>query len=290
MWFWFALATSIVSAVSVILNKQSLKKVSASLVSWALIALSLPIIAIPAFKDGWPRLNIWPFIFGVVGSSLFFGFAKTLSLKSIKQSNISEVFPLTSFGALFSYILGLIFLGEFLRPLPLLGLLIIIAGSYILKAIELKEDFLKPFKSLITHKGSFIFFISTFIMSFSSVFDKVALKSLFMDNAYFVLFVENLITTLIISGYLIKEKRKWTKELKDNFPNLFINSLIYTFLALLYLWAITTGPIALVSAMKKLEIFFALILGWVLLKDKPTKQVWIGSLIMLLGVALIRFG
>lgn len=290
MWFWFALLSSLVSGISVILNKHALKKVSASLVSWALVALSLPIIAIPAFRNGWPKMNFWWFAFGVIGSSLFYGLAKTLNLKSIKHSNISEVFPLISFGVLFSYILGLLFLNEILRPLPLLGLLIIIIGAYALKAVELKEDLVKPLKSLITHKGSFIFVISTFVMSFSGVFDKVALKNVFVDNVYFILFFENLLVTLIISTYLIKEKRRWIQELKDNFFNLFINGMIYTFLALLYLWAITSGPIALVGAIKKLEIFFVLVLGWIFLKDKPIKQAWLGSLIMLLGVLLIRFG
>ncbi len=116
------------------------------------------------------------------------------------------------------------------------------------------QDLIKPFKSLFSHKESLLLIVSTFIMSFSPVFDKIALKNVYADNAYFILFIENLIATIVISGYLIQQKRAWVKELQENFINLLINGVIYTFLALLFLWAITTGPIALVAAIKKLEV------------------------------------
>ena len=68
----------------------------------------------------------------------------------------------------------------------------------------------------------------------------------------------------------------------------FVTITIFAILALLYFYSITTGALALVSGVKKLEVFFVLIFGWLIFGDKPKREVWIGSLIMLVGVFLIK--
>ena len=85
-----------------------------------------------------------------------------------------------------------------------------------------------------------------------------------------------------------RKDRSWLNDLKINFKVLLLNGIVYTLLALLFIYAITTGALALVSGVKKLEVLFVLLLGWFLFKDKPKKEVWIGSLIMLVGVILIK--
>ena len=114
MWFWYALLSALVSAVSVILNKKALKNINASLVSWALFAFSIPFLIYPAFKDGWPKLNII-FWIAITASVVMFAYAKTLALKSLKGSLMSEVVPLAFFSVLFQYIFGLIFYSEILK-------------------------------------------------------------------------------------------------------------------------------------------------------------------------------
>jgi len=89
---------------------------------------------------------------------------------------------------------------------------------------------------------------------------------------------------------MTKNDHNWVKNLKVNFKTLFINGLVYAGVALLFLYGITTGAVALVSGVKKLEVFFVLIFGWLLFGDKPKRGVWIGSLIMLVGVTLIKLG
>ena len=108
MWFWYALLSGLVSAVSVILNKKALKNINASLVSWALFAFSIPFLIYPAFKDGIPKVNNLFWIV-ITASVVSFAYAKTLSLKSLKGSLMSEVVPLIFFAVLFQYIYGLIF-------------------------------------------------------------------------------------------------------------------------------------------------------------------------------------
>ncbi|MBI5127551.1 EamA family transporter [Candidatus Roizmanbacteria bacterium] len=289
MWFWYALMSALVSAVSVILNKKALKNINASLVSWSLFAFSIPFLIYPAFKDGFPKLNI-VFWLSTTVSVILFAYAKTLSLKSLKGSLMSEVVPLAFFSVLFQYVFALIFFSEVLKMIPLLGLVLIILGGYFLKVEEAREDFLRPFKLLFTNKNAFMYLVAMAIMPLTSVFDKTGLINIKPVNQSFLLLWENLLTTVLIGFYMTRKDKQWMTDLKNNFWSLCLNGIVYTILALLYLYGITTGALALVSGVKKLEVFFVLLLAWLLFGDKPKRGVWVGSLMMLIGVILIKVG
>lgn len=289
MWFWFALLSAFVSSISVILNKKALRNINPSLVSWALFAFSIPILIYPSFKNGWPKLN-YIFWIGTFGSAILFSFAKTLALRSLKNSLMSEIVPLAFFSVLFQYIFGLLFFSEVLKVVPLIGLILIVVGGYLLKIEEVKEDFLKPFKLIFSNRNSLHYLFAMVMFVLSTVFDKLAIKNMYPINQSFYLLLGNIISVLLISAYMTRKDTIWFKDLKSNFNMLFISGVVYTILSLSYLYGITTGYLALVSGVKKLEVFFVLLLGWFLFGDKPKKGVWIGSLIMLLGVVLIKIG
>lgn len=290
MWFWYAIGSAVISAVSITLNKKALKNVNASLLAWSLFAFSIPILIYPALKDGWPTLNL-SFVVATLISVIIFTYIKTLSLRSLKNSNfISEIIPLAFFSVFIQYILGIIFLNEKIKLLPSSGLIMIIFGGYYLKIQEAKEDLLKPFKIILSDKNSLYFLIAMLVMPVSSLFDKVGLLNIKPVNQSFLLLWENIFTTILLTGYMTKKDRFWFKNLKTNFFILLFNGVTYSSMVILYFYAITTGYLALVIGIKRIEILFALMIGWFLFKDKPRKEVWIGSVIMLVGVALIKLG
>ena len=289
MWFWYALFSALVSAVSIILNKKALKRINPSLVSWSLFAFSIPFLIYPAFKDGIPKVNNLFWIV-IITSVIGFAYAKTLSLKSLKGSLMSEIVPLAFFAVLFQYIFGLIFLSESLKIIPIIGLILIVVGGYTLKVEEAKENFFKPFKLLVTNKNSLMYLVAMIIMPLTTIFDKIGLRNIQPVNQSFLLLMENIMTTVLIGFYMTKKDRQWVSDLKNNFWSLFISGVAYMALSLLFMYGITTGAVALVSGVKKLEVFFVLIFGWLLFGDKPKSSVWLGSIIMLLGVILIKLG
>ena len=290
MWFILAFGSAVLGAIDVILNKKCLNKVSAAVLTWSLFTLSLPPIAIVALRGGLPTVNQM-FFFGVIGSSLTFVFSKTITNSTLKNNLVSKVYPLTAFNGLFIYLFGLIFLSESIRLIPLIGLLSVIFGSYILNADKAKEGLLKPFKILFTNKASLLFMFAILLNSITTIFDKTGINNTQPINPAFTLLMENVIMVVMLTVYLItKEKITWIKEFKTNFGILFINSLIYSVVSLLVFMAFTDGPVALVMAVKRLQIFFILILGYLFFKDKPTKYAWIASFIMAFGVFLIKVG
>lgn len=157
MWFYLALASAILGAVDVILNKQCLHKVSAAILTWSLFALTIPILTLLSLKEGVPNLNPTFFI-GAIGSSLTYVFAKTITNETLKQNLISKVFPLTAFSGIFTYIFGLTILSESIRLVPVLGLLSVILGSYILSRSSQRRH-LKAFQIIVYEKRVINFFI-----------------------------------------------------------------------------------------------------------------------------------
>lgn len=289
MWFWFAILSAIVSSVSIILNKKALKNINTSLVSWSLFAFSIPFLIYPALKDGIPKVNSL-FWIAITASVVSFAYAKTITLRSLKGSLMSEIVPLAFFAVFFQYVLGIIFFSETLKLIPVIGLIFIVVGGYVLKVEEAKEDFIRPFKLLITNKNSLMYLIAMIIMTFTTVFDKTGLINMKPTNQSFLLLVENTITTVLIGIYMTKKDKKWVSDLRENFWSLFLNGIAYMLVAIFFIYGITTGALALVSGVKKLEVFFVLIFGLIFLGDKPKRGVWLGSLIMLLGVVLIKLG
>lgn len=287
MWFWYAIGSALISSVSIILNKRALKNINTSLVSWSLFAFSIPFLIYPAFKNGIPKVN-GLFWLSVSASVISFAYAKTITLRSLKGSLMSEIVPLAFFAVFFQYVLGIIFFSETLKLMPVIGLIFIVIGGYVLKVEEAKEDFFRPFKLLLTNKNSLMYLIAMIIMTFTTVFDKTGLINMKPINQSFLLLMENMLTTILIGIYMTKKNKKWVGDLKIHFWPLFLNGITYTLVAIFFIYGITTGALALVSGIKKLEVFFVLIFGWLLFKDKPKKEIWLGSLIMLLGVILIK--
>ncbi|NMB91264.1 EamA family transporter [candidate division WWE3 bacterium] len=290
MWFWLAFCSAITGAVEITLNKKVLNKVSATVLTWSLFTLSLPLIAYFAIKNGLPSLNQM-FFLGVVASSLTFIFSKTISNETIKNNSVSKVFPLAAFNGFFTYIFGLLFLSESLRLVPVIGLFLTIIGSYILNADQAKEDLLKPLKLLFTNKSYLLFLFAIMLNALTAIFDKIGINNTQPINAAFTLLVEDMIMIVILTAYLFKkEHKKWFKEFKDNFVILLANGLTYGISTLLVFSAFTGGPIALVLGIKRLQIFFVLIFSYLFLRDKPTRYSWIAAIVMSLGTLMIKLG
>lgn len=291
MWFWLSLASAALGAVDIILNKRALNKVSAGVLSWAVYTFTIPLLIILSILEGMPVVNL-VFWLSIIGSSITFALGKNLINDALKNNLISYIIPLTSFTAIFTYVFGLIFLGENIKAIPLLGLLSIVFGSYILNVDQAKEDVLKPFKLLFTTRASLLFLFALMITSFTAIFDKLSILNSTPSSPTFIMLMDQILMSVLLTGYLIaKEKKTWALQVKQNFWLLLLNSAILLVISYLVFVAYASeGPVALVLGIKRLQIFFALILGYLFLKDKPTKLTWIATFIMILGTIMIKLG
>jgi uncharacterized membrane protein len=289
MWFWYGLAAAFVGAIEVVIGKKILNKVGAPLFTWSLFTLNLPLFALLSLETGIGQLN-YLFWIGTFCSSVLFVFSKTMSNQSIKRGLLSKLFPLSSLSVLFTYLFGLFILSEQLSRTAVLGIILIISGTYILNVDRAHEGLLEPFKILFREKLSLVFIFATLISSLSGIFDKLGLINIQPSNTAFALFIEGVFLSLFLLFYMIRYEKGWIRELKGNFLPLFLNSQIYGISNLLTFSGFTSGPVALTSGVKRLQILFIFLLGLWLLKDKPGKHTVLAALIMILGVILVKAG
>lgn len=291
MWFWLSLGSAAFGAIDIALNKKVLHKVSPATLNWSLYVLSLPVLLILALREGIPAINSM-FWISVFGSAITFALGKNIIYAALKNGLISKIIPLTSFSNIFNYVLALLFLGENIRFLPVLGLFLIVIGSYILNVDQAKEDIFKPFKILFASKSALIFMGALILTSATAIFDKEGILNTSPQGPLFVLLVEDILLSILFTFYLFyKEKTTWVNQLKGSFGLLFVNSYVLLIIAYLVFQAYSiNGPVALVLGIKRLQIFFALVLGYLFFKDKPAKHAWIATAIMILGTILIKVG
>lgn len=290
MWFYFALATSLISAVSIILNKRILKDVSPSVLTWCTLVLATPIIAIFAIKEGIPNLNIL-FVTGVVGSVLFYTISQITQFRAMKIADLSAIYPLVSLGPIFTLLVA------FLPPLnekpgliAIVGILVTLFGTYVLNVSNAKEGLLKPIKLLFENKASALMIFSVLVGSVVVVFDKLAINNTLPKSTTFVLLVENILVIVGLLPTLYLKTRNFAREIFDNKRLFIILGVLNAFSTIFAFSATGGGDVGIVSTIFKAQLLFVLLFSFLFFKDRPKFETIVGSIIMILGVVLIKIG
>ncbi len=290
MWFYFALATAFFSAISVIFDKRILKSASPSVLTWCTLVLSTPIIAAFAVKGGVPKINTL-FIAGAAGSVLFYIISQIAQFRAMKMADLSAIYPLVSLGPVFTLLVAFFPpLYEKPGPVSIVGIVIILSGTYILNISNAREGLLKPIRLLFENKASALMVISVLVGSVIIAFDKLAINNTAPQNTTFVLLVENIVVIVCLSPVILLKNKNAMREILDNKKPLIILGVLNAFSTILAFMATGSGNVGAVAAILKVQTLFVLLSGYIFLKDKPKPESVIGSIIMILGIVLIKTG
>ena len=290
MWFYIALTTSLVSAVSVIFQKRILKDVSPSVLTWSTLVLATPVIAVVAVIEGIPNLNNI-FAIGVIGSVLFYTIATIVQFRAMKIADLSAIYPLVALGPIITLIIAYFPpLNEKPSLIAIFGALITLIGTYVLNVSNAKEGFLKPFKLLFENKASILMISSVLLGSVVVVFDKLAINNTFPQKTTFVLLVENILLIIGLLPVLYLGNRKFTQQIFNN-KKLFVTlGALNAISTTLGFSAVGGGNVGVVSTILKAQLLFVLLFSLIFFNDRPKLETILGSMIMILGVVLIKIG
>ena len=288
MWFWFALGSAIVSGASVTFNKKILDRgVHSSVLSLALFA-TVTLFSIPLLLSNHNSHVDATFFLAVVVSAVVFSISKTVQLNIFKNNDLSGVYPLAAIAPVTLYILSLLFLSEQVKFVGVIGILLMALGVYTLNFRRGNKNLFHPLTHFFTNKYSMMYVGAIVLGNISAISEKIAIKHTFPSGVFNLAFWENFFLTLVIGSYVARTNKKWLTEIKEHFPALVTAGVIFSLLYLLVMSGFKNGPISLVSAIKKLEVLFVLLISFLFLGDRPTKKVYFASLIMLLAVLLIK--
>ncbi|MGK7919818.1 MAG: EamA family transporter [Trichodesmium sp.] len=282
---WFLLATSVAFLQSVkdIYNKTQLKNFDEYIIGCSLTFFTSLFLSPLLFLIDIPQLgnNFW---LALLVSGSLNAISYTLYLKAIKLSDLSIIAPITTFTPLFLLITSPLIVGEFPQPLGIIGVFLIVCGSYLLNIQEKRKGYLAPFRAIITDRGSRLALLVAFIWSISSNFDKVGVQN--SSPIFWGISVFFTISIFLLPMVLYKSHQHLYK-IKINGWKLVIYGMINSVAMGCQMVAINLTFVAYVISVKRTSALFSVILGKIVLKEKGIKERLLGAAIMVLGVFLI---
>lgn len=214
-------------------------------------------------------------------------FAAIFSIYAIKTSPISLIAPISSFNPVFTTIIAFFTLHEILSTTKLLGILIIVLGTYLLNISELKGGLFAPFKKLFTNRGVLFFLLANLIWAITPIFQKQAIFQTKPAIPLFTSFFEGLVVTTFFIPVVLAKTKNQIPQIQKNWKLL----LFLGFFGALAQWAAFTAfslaSLGVVTAIFKLSTLFTVILGGVFLKEERIKERLLGASVMLLGAILL---
>jgi len=282
MWVLFATLNPISEAFRSMFAKKASRDVDSFIISW--------------FNNFIPTIVFTPLLFfidlkftpeffiGFIGSGIINVIATLLYMRAISLGEISAVMPMLSFTPIYLLVTGPIMTGEFPNSLGLVGIFMVVFGSYLLNVNLKSRSLFGPFKALLKNKGTRYMFIVAFIWALSSNFDKISVTSTSIWQH--IVFV-NLFIFITLTLVVFATRKVNLAQIKKAKTNLLIVSLFTTGSFIFHMTALSLTYVAYVVSMKRMSGMISVVLGAIFFKETNFKTKLAGSLIMFAGVLII---
>lgn len=287
MWFYYGLAAAFLSAIIIILTKKILYRVDAITVAFTQSFFALPLLGVILIYNRNFSVGFW-FLPAIFAAAAFSSWRRITRFEIFQRNNLSSIIPLASLIPLFTYVLGIIFLNEIISPAAVFGIVLSIFGAYVLNFRRGQNNLLKPVELLLSNRDSRLFLLLMFMVSVGSILEKFSVNQTVPASPAFTALVEDIFFSFFVFAYAARKKVNLIHVTRHNFPLLFLSGVLWGLLGLFVFYGIAEAPVALVSAVKKLEILFTLLLSWIFFHDRPNKWVWAGTILMIIGAILIK--
>ena len=195
---------------------------------------------------------------------------------------MSKIIPMLCFIPVVQLFVTPVLVHENLSLIGILGVLVVVFGSYILN-MKTWDGFLSPVKSVFKDKSSLMMLAVACIWGVSSSFHKIGVNQ--TDALFWAVSEIGLISLFLFPFAFWLDKGNFSfSKLKNTFwPAIFS-----TLTVLSYYTAISLGPVAYVSSVRRLGVLFTMLIGIIVLKEKVKRLSFVGGIIMITGAGIIR--
>ncbi|MEE4197268.1 MAG: EamA family transporter [Bacteroidales bacterium] len=282
-WIFFALLTALFRSLTDVSGKFGLQNMDEYIVAWALNFFALPFLIPILFFIEIPPIgpNFWLalLVSGTLNivTSIFY-------IKAIKLADLSIVIPLTTFTPLFLLITSPLIVNEFPTIYGIIGIVLIVFGSYILNIKERRNGWYAPFQALVHNKGARLMLMVAFLWSITSNFDKVGLQN---SSPLFWGVIINLYITIGITPFIFIYSRKQIRQIPKNLKTLLPVGIFHGLMIVFHMISISLTLVAYLISIKRTSALMSVVLGSALFKEKGLKERLLGAFIMILGVLFI---
>jgi drug/metabolite transporter (DMT)-like permease len=210
--------------------------------------------------------------------------AIVLHYRAIRMSPLSLTLPFLSFTPVFVLFTGGLILDETLSAPGIAGMLLVVAGGYVLNLDASRYGFLGPIKAIWREPGSALMLVVAFLFGLTSVGGKVMIldsSPMFTALTVFILY------GLILSAILLKTGKASLKNLTRN-PRLGALAGLIVFAEMVtHNMAMNLVAAAYMITIKRTAGIFSVIYGRLLFHETGIRYRLMGTAIMTAGAAVI---
>ena len=211
--------------------------------------------------------------------------ATVFYMKALKYSDLSIAVPMVTFTPVFLLATSPLILGEFPTLSGLAGLLLVVAGSYLLNIKDIRKGVWSPFRALVREKGPRFMLGVALIWSITSNIDKIGVMH--SSVLIWVLAVNMLSAAFLFPVALFRVLKNRNLLSGRNLGILTGVGLIAALRSLFQITAITLTLVAYVISIKRTSAIFGILFGALIFKEKGFRERIMGGAIMVAGVVLI---
>ena len=286
-WLIYATTAAVLVAAAALLEKKSLLREHAMQFSAILaivnLAIGLPFLVLADYSNLNIKIIMLMFFASILGSLAFLFMAK-----SVRHIDISISAPLLALSPAVTALIGFILLGEILTIFQIMGMGLIVIGSYVI-TFEKKDTFLKGIMNFIKYKYYRFIMFSVILYAFASITDKYFLTTYNLEPVTYVAIMQVFIAFHLF--VMISIFHRGYKDIQEGFKRakwliLFISvfTVGYRFAQAEAFKQAQTG---LVIAIKRMSALIVVAFSGKLFHEEHLIKKIIASLIMIIGVLLI---
>jgi drug/metabolite transporter (DMT)-like permease len=287
-WFFIALSSAILSAFAAITQKKVLLNRDALEFSFLLSVTNL-VLSIPFFfVINYSHLNTVNmtvlFIKSLIGVGAFL-----CVMIALKNLNISNALPLLALTPGFVAVFAFLILGESIKSIEILGLILLITGTYILESKSIR-DLLFPLNIFIKSKYYNYILVALLLFTASSIMDKLLLIRLNLTPVSLIAIQHFYFAVLFAAIYFYYAyKIKLPKILirRNDIWWIILISVLTIGYRYTQVVAVSIASVAIVLAVKRTSVFWATIIGGKIFNEKKLLKKTLAVIFIVAGTILI---
>ncbi len=287
-WYYLSFLSAIFSAAAAISQKKILFKMDALEFSFLLSLFNIIFALILLFTKDIGIINLTGIIILYI-KTILGAFAFWCVMLAIKNMEISGALPLLVLTPGFVAITAFLFLGETLKVIEIIGMLLLLVGVYILE-VKKHQKLFEPFIVLIKSKYHKYIIYALLLFTISSVIDKLLLHNYHLKPNVFIGF-QQIFLAINFLFILLFYKNNPIKIIKHTNKNILLWILFVSVLTIAYRYtqieAVKIAPVALVLSIKRTSVFFATLFGGKLFLESTLIKKSFATVILLIGAYLI---
>jgi drug/metabolite transporter (DMT)-like permease len=286
---WFGL--SVGSALFQVLRNMVMKRLGHALDEtinvWGRFTFILPFAAIGLLVEGVPVRQP-----GVYTYCLLFAVAQIAGTQclalALKVAEISLVTALWKLSVVLLVVWGYLALGEEPSRLGVAGVLVSVAGVYLINVSRARLSLWAPLVALVRDPGQRYTLGAALSYAPAVILIK---KIALLSNPAFAVFMGYLFCSLLITPWVLYRSARHFRQLGRHWLGFVGLGAFAALSTQLGTTAYTLTVTSYVEAVKQVEILLALVIGWLAFGEGARiRQIWLGCVVMLAGIVLLILG